>query len=146
MRLALLEARLAGEAGDVPIGAVLIDTGGRLITTASNRVERDHNPVGHAEILALTQAAEILGTSRLDGCILVVTLEPCLMCVGAISHSRIDGVVFGAADRKAGALISAADHRELPLAGRGFWHMGGIGSQESAELLINFFKKRRPRV
>lgn len=143
MDVALTEARLAGNAGDVPVGAVLASMAGRVIAKAGNRIERDHNPVAHAEILVLAAGGRKLSSTRLSGCILVVTLEPCLMCVGAIALARLEGVIFGAADARAGALISAADARELPLWEREFWHLGGVKSQESADLLKAFFEGRR---
>lgn len=143
MDLALEEARRAAMEGDVPVGAVLASPDGAILASGGNRVERDQNPLAHAEILVLAAAAGRLGARRLTGCILIVTLEPCLMCAGAIAHSRVAGVVFGAADEKAGVLVSCADACLLPLGGRSFWHKGGIRSRECAELLTSFFQRQR---
>lgn len=143
MDLALFEAKDAAKQGDVPVGAVLIDKSGDILAKAANRVERDRDPAGHAEIIALRLAAAKIGTPRLTGCLLIVTLEPCLMCAAAIALSRIDGVIFGAADLRAGALISAADACNLPLGGHTFWHLGGIKSGECAKLLQDFFSGKR---
>ena len=140
---ALSAAHEAAQAGEVPVGAAVFDCAGRLLARAGNNVEGGRNPAGHAEILALTAACRAVGSARLPGHILVVTLEPCLMCAGAIGHSRIDGVVFGAFDTIAGALVSVADRPNLPLAGRSFWHLGGIRSTECASLLAQFFSHRR---
>lgn len=145
MGIALAEARQAAELGDCPIGALIINRRGQIMARAFNRVEAWSNPVAHAEMLAIMQACQGLSSPRLSGCILLVTLEPCLMCAGAIAHSRLDGVVFGAADQRAGAIVSAADAIDLPLAGRTFWHMGGIRSQECLLELQKFFLKRRSR-
>lgn len=143
MALALAEARAAASQGDMPVGALLVSASGKLLSKTANRVERDHNPAAHAEILALAQGGMRVGSPRLCGCVLIVTLEPCLMCAGAIAQSRVDGVVFGAADARAGCLISQADAENLPLAGRMFWHMGGIRALECATLLHDFFARRR---
>lgn len=143
MDLALEEARSAARGGDVPVGAVLASPDGAILARGGNRVERDQNPLAHAEILVLAAAAGSLGARRLNGCILIVTLEPCLMCAGAIAHSRVAGVVFGAADQKAGVLVSCTDACLLPLGGRSFWHKGGIRSRECAELLTSFFQRQR---
>lgn len=143
MEMALNEARMAADCGDVPVGALVAAKNGRLLAVAANRVERDADPAGHAEILALRAAAQAQGAPRLTDCILVVTLEPCLMCVGAIAHARIEGIVYGAADLRAGAVASSVDSTDLPLAGRSFWHMGGIKSGQCARLLQDFFIKRR---
>jgi len=101
MRLALEDARAAGVAGDVPVGAVIVRRGD-LVTRASNRTVRDNDPTGHAELLAIREAARKLADWRLTGCTLFVTLEPCAMCAGAIVLARLDRVVFGAYDDKAG--------------------------------------------
>jgi len=120
MRLALAEAAgaAAGDSGacgdsragpdraDVPVGAVILDTGGGVLARARNRREADRDPTAHAEILAIREAARIMGQWRLDGCTLVVTLEPCPMCAGAVTLSRLDRLVYGADDPKAGAVGS----------------------------------------
>lgn len=143
MSVALDEAGKAAREGDVPVGALVVAANGHILAISANRVERDADPAGHAEILALRGAAKKLGSPRLLDCFLVATLEPCLMCLGAIAHARIRGVVYGAADVRAGAVVSAADLVDLPLAGNVFWHMGGVMAAQSAELLQRFFAKRR---
>ncbi len=143
MEMALTAAKEAARHGDVPVGALVASQKGHILALAANRVERDADPSGHAEIMALRQAAKSAGSPRLDGCVLVVTLEPCAMCACAIAHARISGVVFGAWDMRAGAVQSAADLEDLPLAGRTFWHMGGVLASRCADLLNKFFISRR---
>lgn len=143
MHRALKEAERAAAGGDIPVGALIVAQNGRILSVAANRVERDHNPVAHAEILAIIAAAQLLGSSRIKNALMVATLEPCCMCVGAIAHARIAGLVYGAADPRAGAIQSSADVGCLPLGGRSFWHMGGIESRPCAALLNNFFNKLR---
>ena len=142
MALALDEARAATAHEDVPIGAVVV-RGGEVIARARNRREAAHDPTGHAEILALREAGERLGSWRLTDCALYVTLEPCVMCAGAIVLARLPLVVFGAPDPKAGAVISIAqvfDERALNHHPR--WRMGVMRS-ESERLLKEFFAGRR---
>src|SRR4051812_23722114 len=142
MALALAEARGAVAHGDVPIGAVIVHRG-EAITRAGNRREADADPTGHAEVLALRAAGERLGGWRLDDCTLYVTLEPCVMCAGAIVLARIPLVVFGAPDPKAGAVISIAqvfDERGLNHHPR--WRMGVLRA-ESEAVLKEFFAARR---
>lgn len=143
MFVALGQARAAARAGDAPVGAVVASQNGRLLARAANRVERDADPVGHAEIIALRKAAAAIASPRLGGCVLVVTLEPCVMCLGAAAHARVDGVVYGARDPRAGAVDSACDPGDIPLAGPRFWHMGGIMAEQCATLLREFFARRR---
>lgn len=109
MRLALREANAAAEGGDVPVGAVVSDNGGRVLATGQNRRERDQDPTAHAELIALRAAAQSLGSWHLDGCTLTVTLEPCTMCAGAAVLSRLARVVYAADDPKAGAVGSLWD-------------------------------------
>src|SRR5438270_237896 len=109
MRLALEQAAAAIPAGDVPVGAVVVDAAGVVLAAAHNRREADQDPSAHAELLALRAAAQAVGRWRLDGCTLVVTLEPCTMCAGAAVLSRLDRIVYGAADPKAGAVGSLWD-------------------------------------
>jgi tRNA(adenine34) deaminase len=144
MTIALEEARAATEHGDVPIGAVVarLDTG-EVIARRHNEREQQSDPTAHAEVLALQDAARALGQWRLDGCALVVTLEPCPMCAGAAINGRIGLVAFGAADPKAGATGSlynlAADPRlnhEIPV-------VAGVRAEASATLLKGFFASRR---
>jgi tRNA(adenine34) deaminase len=142
MHAALTEARLAAEAGEVPIGAV-ITREGAIIARGQNRVLRDVDPTAHAEIVALRGAATALGNYRLAGCALYVTLEPCAMCAGAMIHARIDRLVFAAADPKAGACGSVVAVLNHPQLNHQMKLEQGIAADESAELLRNFFRERR---
>jgi len=142
MQAALAEARLAAEAGEVPIGAVAVHEGA-IIACGQNRVLRDMDPTAHAEIVALRAAAAALGNYRLAGCTLYVTLEPCAMCAGAMIHARIDGLVYAAADPKAGACGSVLAVLNHPQLNHKIQVEQGIAAEESAELLRNFFRERR---
>ena len=142
MNAALEQARLAAEGGEVPIGAVVVHEGA-IIARGQNRVLRDVDPTAHAEIIALRTAAKALGNYRLTGCTLYVTLEPCAMCAGAMIHARIDKLVFGAADPKAGACGSVLQVLNHPQLNHQMWVERGIGAEESAELLRGFFRERR---
>jgi tRNA(adenine34) deaminase len=142
METALAEARLASEAGEVPIGAVIVCEG-KIIARGQNRVLRDVDPTAHAEIVAMRSAAAALGNYRLAGCTLYVTLEPCAMCAGAMIHARLDRLVFAAADPKAGAcgsVLSVVNHPQL---NHQMQVEQGIAAEESAELLRGFFRERR---
>jgi tRNA(adenine34) deaminase len=139
---ALAEARLAAEAGEVPIGAVAVREGA-IIARGQNRVLRDVDPTAHAEIVALRAAATALGNYRLAGCTLYVTLEPCAMCAGAMIHARIDRLVYAAADPKAGACGSVLAVLNHPQLNHKIQVEQGIAADESAELLRNFFRERR---
>lgn len=140
---ALAEAALAPAHDDVPVGAVVIDSDGVIIGRGHNRREVDADPLGHAELMAISAAASARGEWRLDGCTLVVTLEPCAMCAGALVGSRIDRVVFGAYDDKAGAVGSVWDL----LRDRAALHhpqvTSGVRAEESRALLRGFFGARR---
>lgn len=143
MGLALEEAGAVGAGGDVPIGAVVIGPQGQVIGRGHNVREVAHDPTGHAEVVALRQAGEALGTWRLTGCSLVVTLEPCAMCAGAAVLARVDRVVLGAWDPKAGACGSVWD---LPRDRRSLHRpeiVGGIREAECAGLLLDFFAEHR---
>ena len=143
MRVALEEARAAMTTSDVPIGAVVVDAAGGVVGRGRNRREADADPTGHAEMLALRMAATARGGWRLDGCTLVVTLEPCTMCAGAAVLSRVDRVVFGAFDDKAGAVGSLWDVvRDRRLNHRPEV-VSGVLADESAELLRDFFLTHR---
>jgi tRNA(adenine34) deaminase len=142
MQAALAEARLAAEAGEVPIGAVVVHQGA-IVARGQNRVLRDVDPTGHAEIVALRAAAAVLGNYRLAGCTLFVTLEPCAMCAGAMIHARIDRLVYAAADLKAGACGSVLGVLNHPQLNHQMQMEQGIAAEESAELLRNFFRERR---
>ena len=140
MREALLEARLAGQRDEVPVGAVVVRDG-EIIARAGNSREGDKNALCHAEIKAINEACAALGGWRLVGCTLYVTLEPCPMCAGAIINSRVENVVFGAYDLKAGAFGSMIDLTAYPLFKPKV--TGGVLRDECATLLSEFFKKKR---
>ena len=142
MQAALAEARLAAEAGEVPIGAVVVHDD-RIIATGQNRVLRSIDPTAHAEIVAMRCAAAALGNYRLLGCTLYVTLEPCAMCAGAMIHARLDRLVFAAADPKAGAAGSVLAVLNHPQLNHQMRVEQGIMAAESAELLRSFFRDRR---
>ncbi len=142
MTAALAEARLAAEAGEVPIGAVILHNG-ELIARAQNRVLRDNDPTSHAEIVALRKAAEAVNNYRLNGCTLFVTLEPCAMCAGAIIHARLDRLVFAAPDPKAGACGSVLSVLNHPQLNHQLAVEQGPLADESSELLKSFFRQRR---
>jgi tRNA(adenine34) deaminase len=143
MRAALVEARAALVSGDVPIGAVVLDADGTIIGRGHNVRERDGDPTGHAEVLAIRGAAEVVGAWRLTGCTLVVTLEPCTMCAGAIVLSRLERLVFAAYDVKAGAVGSLWDVvRDRRLNHRPEV-VSGLLADESQTLLDDFFAQQR---
>jgi tRNA(adenine34) deaminase len=143
MRLALDEARLADAAGDVPVGAVVVDHRGEVVSRGYNRREHDGDPTAHAEVIAVRAAAAARGSWRLDGLTLVVTLEPCTMCAGAVVLSRLDRVVYGALDPKAGAVGSLWDVvRDRRLNHRPEV-VGGVLARECKDLLAEWFKTRR---
>lgn len=143
IRLALTQAREAAAAGEIPVGAVLADAHGEVIAAAGNKTITLNDPAGHAEILCLRRAAQVLGNHRLAGCVLAVTLEPCLMCVGAAIQARVDRLVFGAYDPKAGALATHLDGANLPFSNHHFQVSGGVLELECAELLREFFREKR---
>jgi tRNA(adenine34) deaminase len=143
MRLALDEAARAVTTADVPVGAVVVDASGTVIGTGRNEREARHDPTAHAEVVALREAAASRGAWRLDGCALVVTLEPCVMCAGAILASRIERVVFGAWDEKAGAAGSVVDVlRERRLPHRVEVVAGVLADDAEAQLRAFFAEKR----
>jgi tRNA(adenine34) deaminase len=142
MTAALAEARLAAEAGEVPIGAVVVREGA-IIASGQNRVLRDNDPTAHAEIVALRAAAQAIGNYRLNGCTLYVTLEPCAMCAGAITHARLDRLVYAAPDPKAGACGSVLSVLNHPQLNHQLTVEQGILAEESSELLRSFFRDRR---
>ncbi len=145
MSQALEAARDALRSGDVPVGALVVSPDGQVIGVGHNTRERDHTPIGHAEINALQVASESLGNSRLDGCTLVVTLEPCVMCAGAIGQAGISTLVYGAADAKAGA-AGGGPHdlvRDRSLPYRVDEVIGGVRAAEAAALLTEFFHTLR---
>lgn len=128
---------------DVPVGALVVDEEGVVIGRGRNVREAAADPTGHAEVVALRDAAAARGTWRLDGCTLVVTLEPCVMCAGAAMQARVERLVFGAWDPKAGACGSVWDLTRDPLATHNVDVVGGVRAGESAELLVDFFEGRR---
>lgn len=135
---------LAGDAGDdVPVGAVILDPAGRVIGQGSNRREADRDPTAHAEILAIRQASARVGSDRLDGCTLVVTLEPCAMCAGAVVLARLARVVLGAWDPKTGACGSTRDVVRDARLNHRCEVIGGVRQEECASLLREFFARRR---
>ena len=142
MRVALEAAAGAAEGGDVPVGAVLVRGDAELVR-ASNRTVRDQDPTAHAEILALRAASETLGSWRLDGCTLYVTLEPCAMCAGGIVLARVDRVVFGAWDEKAGMAGSIGDLLRHPRLNHRPEVRGGVLADECGAELRRFFTLRR---
>lgn len=142
--LALAEAHAAADHGDVPIGAVLLDPDGVVIATAGNERELTGDPTAHAEILVLRRGAKVRGEWRLEGCTLVVTLEPCTMCAGAIVQSRVATIVFGAYDPKAGAIASLFDVVRDPRLNHRPEVIGGIREADCAAPLLKFFDARRP--
>lgn len=133
----------AGASADVPVGAVVFSSGGRVLGEGFNTRERDDDPAGHAEINALRAAAATLGTWRLDGCVLAVTLEPCPMCAGAIYQSRIEQVIFGTWDEKAGAAGSVFEILREPRLNHWVEVHPGVRAQECAAALRNFFEQFR---
>lgn len=143
MREALALADSAAFVGDVPVGAVVIDQQGAVIGKGFNTREVSNNPLGHAEVNALNDAAKNLGSWRLDDCTLVVTLEPCTMCAGAIVQSRVGRVVFGAFDEKAGAIGSLWDVVRDPRLPHRPEVVSGVLASEAAQLLTDFFKNKR---
>ena len=143
MVLALAEARRCLEWGDVPVGAV-VARGDEVLGAAGNERERRGDPTAHAEVLGLREAAGRAGSWRLDGCTLYVTLEPCAMCAGAMVLARIDRLVFGAVDPKAGFAGSLGDLVRDPRLNHRVEVQGGVGAEEAGALLREFFASRRP--
>jgi len=142
MRAALAEAARAAALDEVPIGAVIVHEGA-IIGAGFNQPISSQDPTAHAEIVALRAAAQSIGNYRLSGATLYVTVEPCLMCVGAMVHARIGLVVFGAVEPKAGAIQSMTNAHELPGLNHRLTSIGGILADDSRELLQQFFQSRR---
>jgi tRNA(adenine34) deaminase len=143
MRAAITEAETAGQSNDVPVGAVVVDASGAIIGRGHNVREITHDPTGHAEVMALREAAAARDEWRLDGCTLVVTLEPCTMCAGAVVLARVDRLVFGALDPKAGAVGSLWDVvRDRRLNHRPEV-VPGVLAADCADLLRDFFRSKR---
>lgn len=149
MRLALAEAQRAADAGDVPIGAVVVRgdaAGGTIVGRGHNQVERLADPTAHAEMLAVSAACQTLGTKFLDGCTLYVTLEPCPMCAGALVLARLDRLVFGAFDVKAGAASSLYHIPQDARLNHAVETISGVEAEASAAMLRAFFHARREGV
>jgi len=142
MRRALVLAGEAARSGEVPVGAVVV-VDGAIVGEGFNQPIAAHDPTAHAEIVALRAAAQALGNYRLTGATLYVTVEPCLMCVGALVHARISVVVYGAAEPKAGAIESMTSAHELPGLNHRLTAVGGVLADESRALLQQFFRDRR---
>ncbi|UGV28855.1 nucleoside deaminase [Rhodopseudomonas boonkerdii] len=142
MDLALQAAETAAQAGEVPIGCVIVRDG-QVIATAGNRTLTDRDPTAHAEVLAIRQAAERLGSERLVDCDLYVTLEPCTMCAGAISFARIRRLYYGAADPKGGGVESGVRFFASPTCHHAPEVYSAVGETEAAKLLRDFFQARR---
>jgi tRNA(adenine34) deaminase len=143
MQAALSLAKVAADKGDVPVGAIVVNEAGEILGTGQNFREQSNDPTAHAEIIAIRQAAEKIGSWRLDDLTLVVTLEPCAMCAGAILQSRIKRLVFGAWDEKAGAVGSVLDVIRDPRALNKVEVITGVMEQECSEVLSNFFNTKR---
>ena len=144
MNIALELAKKAGDSGEVPVGAVIVDKNGEIVSKAYNLRETQKNAVAHAELIAIENACDVLGGWRLSGCTLYVTLEPCPMCAGAIVNSRVDRVVFGAYDMQAGCCGSVVNFNAYPF-NHSFDILGGVMEDECREVLTEFFNKRRNR-
>jgi len=143
MQAALSLAKVAADKGDVPVGAIVVNEAGEILGTGQNLREQSNDPTAHAEVIAIRQAAEKIGSWRLDDLTLVVTLEPCAMCAGAILQSRIKRLVFGAWDEKAGAVGSVMDVIRDPRALTKVEVISGIMEKECSEVLSEFFNTKR---
>jgi tRNA(adenine34) deaminase len=142
MRAALDQARLAAQTGEVPVGAVVV-IDGEVVGAGFNQPIGSHDPTAHAEIVAIRAAAARVGNYRLSGASLYVTVEPCLMCVGALVHARVGTLVFGAPEPKAGAVVSTLAAHELPSLNHRIVAIGGVLEDECREAIQAFFRERR---
>ncbi|AGY59155.1 tRNA adenosine(34) deaminase TadA [Gloeobacter kilaueensis] len=145
MGLALQLARQAGAEGEVPVGALVVGADGALIAAGANRRERDCDPTAHAEVVAMRLAGQKLGAWRLTGCTLYVTLEPCAMCTGALLQARVERLVYGADDPKAGAIASVYNLPESPGSFHRLEVIAGIEEAACCQLLTDWFAQRRTR-
>jgi tRNA(adenine34) deaminase len=143
MQAALSLAKVAADNGDVPVGAIVVNEASEILGTGQNLREQSNDPTAHAEVIAIRQAAEKIGSWRLDDLTIVVTLEPCAMCAGAIAQSRIKRLVFGAWDEKAGAVGSVMDVIRDPRTLTKVEVVTGIMGKECSEVLSNFFNTKR---
>ncbi len=145
MERALVLAEAAAAAGEVPVGAVVVDDAGVIVGEGQNNREGDHDPVGHDELIAIAAAARRLGRWRLSGCTLYVTLEPCFMCAGGLVNARVDTLVYGALDPKAGAVASLATVCTDPRLNHRLQVRQGLLADRCGEVLRTFFRARRKR-
>lgn len=145
MDIALQEAFAAAKKNETPVGAALFTLSGNLVAKAGNSPISLNDPTAHAEVLCLRAASERLGNYRLSETFMAVTMEPCLMCVGALVHARVDGVVFGAPDPRAGALVSNLQGGALPFTNHRMWHVGGVMQDECSAVVKRFFLEKRKR-
>ena len=143
MERAIALADTAGQAGDVPVAAIVVGPDNQLVAQAANRKERDHDPTAHAEVLALRAAGKKLGSWHLDECVLYVTLEPCIMCAGAIIQSRLGLLVYGTDDFKAGAIRSVLNVPDSPCSNHKVSVIGGILEDSCRQQLQSWFRQRR---
>lgn len=141
MARAISLASKGAEIGEIPVGALVVSHDGQILGESANAVEKWRDPTAHAEIVAIRKAASKVRNHRLEGCVLVSTLEPCAMCAAAIAQARLAGIVFGASDPALGAIVSRFEFLEA-FPGR-IWHMGGICASECAAPLMEFFNARR---
>ena len=142
MQRALAEARAAQEAGEVPVGAVIVRNG-EVIAAGQNRNLRDHDPSAHAEVVALRTAGKTLGNHRLEGCEMYVVIEPCAMCAGALLHARLKRLIYGARDPKAGAVDSVMNVVNHPLLNHRMEVASGVMEKQCSQLLREFFRAKR---
>ncbi len=143
MRLALAEAEEAGRMGEVPVGAVIVDGSGRVLSTGRNLRESSQNPTDHAEIIAIREASRAIESWRLEGAAIYVTLEPCMMCMGAIINARIKRLVFGARDPKAGAVVSVMNPEDYESLNHRVEWRESVLEEECSSLLREFFRTLR---
>lgn len=143
MEQALLLAQSAADVGEVPVGAVVVSATGEMLGSGFNQPIRTHDPSAHAEIMALRNASQAMSNYRLPGCVLYVTIEPCTMCVGAIVHSRLSRVVYGAPEPRFGAIESSRRLLDEGAFNHRVEYLGGVASQQCGELMREFFKGRR---
>jgi tRNA(adenine34) deaminase len=143
MRLALREAGRAAASGEVPVGAIVVGPSGEILSRAHNRPVTENDPTAHAEILALRKAAKKVGNYRLEGCRLVVTIEPCPMCAGAAVHARLAEIIYGADDSKTGAVRSLYRIASDPRLNHRMYVISGVLAEECSALLTEFFRSRR---
>lgn len=145
MKLALVQARKAADMGEVPVGAVVVNADGQILAQAHNLRESTDDPTGHAELLAIREAAKAQGHWRLEGCTVFVTLEPCAMCAGAMVLSRIERCVFGATDPRGGFLGTLDDLSQHPVLNHRFEVVPGVEQEQCSQVLKDFFRDLRRR-